>query len=213
MQQTQEKKRKSDDIKDYIDKEKGKLTKEEQDIKAKFKRILKCLLYCNLCLDIPYVDMDDLLEKAKKDDEFKSMLKSFKISIQSLEKMFNAMSNNFKQLFNNTLLKISLLAEDTNKGDHEKFMTAISDLGRIEKNEVITPSSIVKKMITKLDKKDFENAKSILLVNEKQGEFFAELCKQFGKEEMVKNGEIRKKLFQHDCIKYLENGWKYGWKL
>jgi len=188
--ENQEKKRKSDDIKDYIDKEKGKLTKEEQDIKAKFKRILKCLLYCNLCLDIPYVDMDDLLEKAKKDDEFKSMLKSFKISIQSLEKMFNAMSNNFKQLFNNTLLKISLLAEDTNKGDYEKFMTAISDLGRIEKNEVITPSSIVKKMIAKLDKKDFENAKSILLVNEKQGEFFAELCKQFGKEEMVKKCKI-----------------------
>ena len=29
----------------------------------------------------------------------------------------------------------------------------------------------------------------------------------------INNGEIRKKLFQHDCIKYLENGWKYGWKL
>lgn len=29
----------------------------------------------------------------------------------------------------------------------------------------------------------------------------------------INNGEIRKKLFQQDCIKYLENGWKYGWKL
>ena len=188
LEEIEKKNNKSCGIK--INKENRKLTKEEQDIKAKFKRILKCLLYCNLCLDIPYVDMDDLLEKAKKDDEFKSMLKSFKISIHGLEKMFNAMPNNFKQLFNNTLLKISLLAEDTNKGDHEKFMTAISDLGRIEKNEVITPSSIVKKMIAKLDKKDFENAKSILLVNEKQGEFFAELCKQFGKEEMVKKCKI-----------------------
>ena len=134
--------------------------------------------------------MDDLLEKANKDDEFKSMLKSFKISIHGLEKMFNAMSNNFKQLFNNTLLKISLLAEDTNKGDYEKFMTAISDLRRIGKNEVITPSAIVKNMIAKLDKKDFKNAKSILLVNEKQGEFFTELCKQFGEEEMVKKCKI-----------------------
>ena len=45
-------------------------------------------------------------------------------------------------------------------------------------------------MIGKLNDSVYRSAKSILLVNEKQGEFFMELCNKFGKESMVKKCKI-----------------------
>ena len=61
-------------------------------------------------------------------------------------------------------------------------MNAVSGLGKMSKNEVITPPEIVDKMINKLTKEDFEKAEHILLVNEKCGEFISGIYKKFGKE-------------------------------
>ena len=169
---------------------KGKDSKAIRMTQEKFKAIVKMMMYCNLCLDNPFKDMDSLLKGAKEDVEFKSMLNDFNISVRDLSMMYDYMSVSYKMLFNQMLLRIALLSSDMKKNAPEKFATAVAGLGRLSQNEVVTPSSIVKKMIGKLNKSVYKSAKSILLVNEKHGEFFEELCNQFGKEEMAKKCKI-----------------------
>lgn len=169
---------------------KGKDSKAIRMTQEKFKAIVKMMMYCNLCLDNPFKDMDSLLKGAKSDAEFKSMLNDFNISVRDLSMMYDYMSVSYKMLFNQMLLRIALLSSDMKKNAPEKFATAVAGLGRLSQNEVVTPPTIVKKMIGKLNKSVYKSAKSILLVNEKHGEFFEELCNQFGKEEMAKKCKI-----------------------
>lgn len=169
---------------------KGKDSKAIRMTQEKFKTIVKMMMYCNLCLDVPFKDMESLLKGAKADAEFRSMLIDFNISLSDLKAMYDYMSVNNKMLFNQMLLRISMLSENMKKNDPEKFATAVAGLGRLGKDEVVTPTSIVKKMISKLNKSVYTSAKSILLVNEKHGEFFEELCNQFGKEAMAKKCKI-----------------------
>lgn len=169
---------------------KGKDSKAIRMTQEKFKAIVKMMMYCNLCLDNPFKDMDSLLKGAKSDDEFKSMLNDFNISVRDLSMLYDYMSVSYKMLFNQMLLRIALLSSDMKKNAPDKFATAVAGLGRLSQNEVVTPPAIVKKMISKLNKSVYKSAKSILLVNEKHGEFFEELCNQFGKEEMAKKCKI-----------------------
>lgn len=169
---------------------KGKDSKAITMTQEKFKTIVKMMMYCNLCLDNPFKDMDSLLKGAKSDAEFRSMLNDFNISVRDLSMMYDYMSVSYKMLFNQMLLRIALLSNDMKKNAPEKFATAVAGLGRLSQNEVVTPPAIVKKMIGKLNKSVYKSAKSILLVNEKHGEFFEELCNQFGKEEMAKKCKI-----------------------
>lgn len=169
---------------------KGKDSKAIRMTQEKFKTIVKMMMYCNLCLDVPFKDMESLLKGAKADAEFRNMLIDFNISLSDLKAMYDYMGVNNKMLFNQMLLRISMLSENMKKNDPEKFATAVAGLGRLGKDEVVTPASIVKKMIGKLNKNVYTSAKSILLVNEKHGEFFEELCNQFGKEEMAKKCKI-----------------------
>ena len=169
---------------------KGKDSKAIRMTQEKFKTIVKMMMYCNLCLDVPFKDMESLLKGAKADAEFRSMLIDFNISLSDLKAMYDYMGVNNKMLFNQMLLRISMLSENMKKNDPEKFATAVAGLGRLGKDEVVTPTSIVKKMISKLNKSVYTSAKSILLVNEKHGEFFEELCNQFGKEAMAKKCKI-----------------------
>ena len=169
---------------------KGKDSKAIRMTQEKFKTIIKMMMYCNLCLDNPFKDMESLLKGAKEDANFRDMLNDFDISLSDLKMLYDYMSVNYKMLFNQMLLRIALLSGDMKKKDSDKFATAISDLGRLGKAEVPTPNAIVKKMIAKLNKSVYKSAKSILLVNEKHAEFFEELCNQFGKEEMAKKCKI-----------------------
>ena len=169
---------------------KGKDGKAIRMTQEKFKAIVKMMMYCNLCLDVPFNDMESLLKGAKTDAEFRNMLIDFNISLSDLKAMYDYMSVNNKMLFNQMLLRISMISGNMKKNDPEKFATAVAGLGRLGKDEVVTPSSIVKKMIGKLNKSVYTSAKSILLVNEKHGEFFEELCNQFGKEAMAKKCKI-----------------------
>ena len=169
---------------------KGKDSKAIRMTQEKFKAIVKMMMYCNLCLDVPFKDMESLLKGAKLDAEFRSMLIDFNISLSDLKAMYDYMSVENKMRFNDMLLRISMLSDNMKKNDPEKFATAVAGLGRLGKDEVVTPPTIVKKMIDKLNKNVYTSAKSILLVNEKHGEFFEELCNQFGKEVMAKKCKI-----------------------
>ena len=187
-------------IKDKSDKKIITITKE------KFKAITKNLLYCNICLDEPCKDVDSIIEKSKEDKEFQKMLNNFKISVKELKKVYDLMSTNYKQAYNTLLMRMSILAQDSSEEGYEKFTKALKGLGRLGKNEVVTPPEIVEKMIDKLPKEDYEKADSILIVNDKQAEFFIGLYKKFGKKivnkcKIVASSEIGK----HLCKKMLKS--------
>ena len=110
------------------------------------------------------------------------LLEDFGIEENDVRMTWKALSASYKLAFNNMIYKIVLLAQDQSEKDFVKYMKAMSDLGRLGKSEVVTPPEIVEKMINKLDDSEYKNAKSILLVNEKQAEFFYGLYKKFGKE-------------------------------
>ena len=63
-----------------------------------------------------------------------------------------------------------------------------------------------------------ENMQNVNTLTQLRKSFNTAEYKQFQRDNnigrhWINNGVTRKKLFQLDCIKYLENGWKYGWKL
>lgn len=162
-----------------------KLSKEEKknilEAKEKFKTIIKTLLYWNLCQDHPYQEMKDIMNAAKENEEIKSSFKAFKIKYEDLVKVYEELPTRYKQAFNDIISKINILHDDTSRKSIDKFVDAVSDLGKIARNEVITPEPVVEKMINKLKKEDFEKAETILLVNEKYGEFFKYIAEHFGK--------------------------------
>lgn len=147
-------------------KDKIKVTKE------KFKTIIKNLLYCNLCLDTPYSDVDNMINDIPKNKELVNLLKDFKLNPLIISKVYTQMNTTYKNILNEIICKICILSEEIINGNPQNLATALKDLGRIDKNEVITPVSITTKMLNKLSKSDFAKATNILLVNEKCGEFF-----------------------------------------
>lgn len=180
-------------IKDKTDKKIITITKD------KFKAITKNLLYCNICLDEPCKDVDSIIDKSKEDKDFQKMLNEFKISVKELKKVYDIMSTNYKQAYNTLLMRMSILAQDSSEAGYEKFTKALKGLGRLGKNEVVTPPEIVEKMIGKLDKSNYENADSILIINDKQAEFLMGIYKKFGKKiaekcKIVPSSEIGKHL-------------------
>lgn len=164
---------------------KRKLSPEEKknirDAKDKFKTIIKTLLYWNLCQDHPYQEMKDIMNAAKENEEVKNSFKPFKIKYEDIVKVYEELPTRYKQAFNDIISKINILHDDTSRKSIDKFVDAVSDLGKIARNEVITPEPVVEKMINKLKKEDFEKAETILLVNEKYGEFFKYIAEHFGK--------------------------------
>ena len=114
--------------------------------------------YCNICLDEPCKDVDSIIEKSKEDKDFQKMLNNFKISVKELKKVYDLMSTNYKQAYNTLLMRMSILAQDSSEAGYEKFAKALKGLGRLGKNEVVTPPEIVEKMISKLDKSEIGRA-------------------------------------------------------
>ena len=165
-------------LKEYINKK----DLVEKAAKEKFKGFIKSILYCNICLDEPYIDLQAIIDNYDKDETIKILLDDFNISKQNIIDFNKNLPITYKQAVNDLLWNLTELAKDKSKNDVDKFMTAIRGLGRIDKAEVVTPPQIVKKMINKLSTEDYKNAESILLVNEKQGEFFKGLYDKFGKE-------------------------------
>ena len=150
--------------------------------KEKFISIVKGILYCNITLDNPYTDIKSMIDDSKNDDDLREALKDFKISVDDIEKVYDIMSPTYKEAFDYLLLKISYLAHEIKEKGSDALDKAMRGLDKIDKSEVVTPPEIVNKMIDKLDESDYKNAESILLVNEKSGEFFKGLIRKFGKE-------------------------------
>ena len=69
-----------------------------KETQEKFKRIMKLLLYCNLCIDEPYMDIETIINDTNS--EIHKMLRSFKIYISDLKKLYKSMSVSYQQLLN-----------------------------------------------------------------------------------------------------------------
>ena len=204
---------KKGEIKHLSDKQKEEHRKDKDSdeykiSKEKFLSFLKSLSVFNLCIDKPYTSVDDILKDAKSDINIQKRLESFKIKYEDFKNIIENISHSYKENINQILLKIHIIISDGIKnGDViEKFLGKIYDLGKFDKNEVITPDSVVDKMIGKLKNEDFTSANSILLVNEKCGEFFKAIYDKFGKKvaqkcRVVCSSEITlyimKKLLKH----------------
>lgn len=132
-----------------------------------------------------------MLKDVGHDKVLDELIENFEIDINDVKKVYNTMKPGFKAGFNAIFTRIKLFFE---KGDKslkpiDKFNKSVEGLGKVAKNEVITPDEIVDKMIAKLDDDEYLNAESILLVNEKKGEFLQGLIRKF-KPEIAKKCKI-----------------------
>ncbi len=159
-------------------------------VRKRFTTILKLILCCNLCLDDPYPSFEDMVKdlKANKNEKLKTMIEEFSVKTEYIETLYDVMPDHYRIMVDKLLLGISLVSTDGTL-DVDKFMKSISGIGRISQNEVITPQNVVKKMIEKLDDSEYISAKNILLINEKQGEFFKGLYDKF-KDDIVDKCKI-----------------------
>lgn len=166
---------------------KKEVDKEAQAIaeaaRRKFIALSKKILYLNICLDEPYDDFDKLLNDVGYNKVLDELIDNFDIDIDDVKKVYKTMKTGFKAGFNAIFTRIKLFFEkgDKNLKPIDKFNKSVEGLGKVAKNEVITPDEIVDKMIDKLDESEYKNAESILLVNEKKGEFLQGLIRKFGK--------------------------------
>lgn len=148
------------------------------------KGMIRTLLYCNICLDEPVKDMNEFFVNA---DE--NILKLFNVSINDFRIVWNKLSTAEKKNINRLLINIYELFNDKSiKDPIDRAIVAIKKLGRLDdktiKGEValvVTPESLVNKMIDKVPESKMKNAESILEVNSKYGEFLIGIYKKYGK--------------------------------
>lgn len=163
----------------------GEIKKQAKEAREKFRKLVKLLLYWNLCQDTPYQDMESIMKAVDENKELEKEFNSFGIKYDNMVELYKGMGTNFKMAFNQILTNINILSKDKSRGSKEKFLKALEGLGRIEKSEVITPEPVVEKMINKIPDEEYESAKTILLVNEKSAEFFRGLCKKFNNKKSI----------------------------
>ena len=117
-------------------------------------------------------DIEDMLQNCDK-----KVMKEFGLSEKMLKNVISKLTNKEITRLNFLLMYTKEIMKDKTING---FRNAVNNLGRINRNEVVTPDSLVKRMIEKLDKDVYEKANSILVVNDKYGEFTFGLAKKFG---------------------------------
>ena len=150
--------------------------KDLEELKNKFKNMIKTILYCNICFDKPAQDIKEFI---KLINNYQDLAKDFGLDIGVLNNVYRVLNNQEKLTINSLLYQLYVMSEDKDLSNVDKVMNSIHKLGKIDKAEVVTPPGLVDKMINKLDVNDIKNAGSILLVNEKYGEFFMGLHRKF----------------------------------
>ena len=150
--------------------------KDLEELKNKFKNMIKTILYCNICFDKPAQDIKEFIRLI---NNYQDLAKDFGLDIGVLNNVYRVLNNQEKLTINSLLYQLYVMSEDKDLSDVDKVMNSIHKLGKIDKSEVVTPPGLVDKMINKLNINDIKNAGSILLVNEKYGEFFMGLYRKF----------------------------------
>ena len=152
--------------------------KELEELKNKFKNMIKTILYCNICFDKPAQDIKEFIRLI---DNYQDLAKDFGLDIGVLNNVYRVLNNQEKLTINSLLYQLYVMSEDKDLSDMDKVMNSIHKLGKIDKAEVVTPPELVDKMLDKLGDRDM-SGKSILEVNSKYGEFLIQIYKRYGKE-------------------------------
>lgn len=156
----------------------------QKEMMDRMRGMIKTLLYCDICLDIPATDMVDFIKNADKD-----ILKAFGIDdMTQFTDIWYNLSMVAQRSINTMLMNIYELMVDQSLKPEERAINAIKKLGRLDDKDdrgsvalVVTPDELVKKMIDKVPEEKMKNAKSILEINSKYGEFLIGIYKKYGK--------------------------------
>ena len=173
-----------DSIEKNISDKKGKKKENEEleTLKKKFTTMLKSILYSCICMPTIPEDIMDYIKLVRSNSECEQIAKDFKIDIDELSDIIdNRMNVSEKMQINMLIYQLKCLLDDDKLKPIQRVSNAISKLGQLDKNEVVTGSDLVNKMLDKLGDMDM-SGKSILEVNSKYGEFLIQIYERYGKE-------------------------------
>lgn len=160
---------------------KSEQKKQLESLQKKFINMLKKILYCCICLDEVPVDIDDFISKCQNDESCKKVCDDFGIDLDDVKNSIGQFKPGEKMQVNMLIYQIGQLLNDDKLKPIQRVSNAISKLGQLDKNEVVTGSDLVNKMLDKLGDRNM-SGKSILEVNSKYGEFLIQIYERYGKE-------------------------------
>ena len=154
---------------------------ELETMKKKFTTMLKSVLYSCICMNNIPEDIMNYIELVCSDSECEQIAKDFKIDVDELSDIISRMNDVEIMQINMLIYQLKCLLDDNELKPIQRVSNAISKLGQLDKNEVVTGSDLVNKMLDKLGERDM-SGKSILEVNSKYGEFLIQIYERYGKE-------------------------------
>ena len=154
---------------------------ELETMKKKFTTMLKSVLYSCICMNNIPEDIMNYIELVCSDSECEQIAKDFKIDVDELSDIISRMNDAEIMQINMLIYQLKCLLDDKNLKPIQRVSNAISKLGQLDKNEVVTGSDLVNKMLDKLGDRDM-SGKSILEVNSKYGEFLIQIYERYGKD-------------------------------
>lgn len=154
---------------------------ELETMKKKFTTMLKSVLYSCICMNNIPEDIKDYIKLVRNNSECGQIAKDFKIDVDELSDIISHMNDAEKMQINMLIYQLKCLLDDNELKPIQRVSNAISKLGQLDKNEVVTGSDLVNKMLDKLGDRDM-SGKSILEVNSKYGEFLIQIYERYGKE-------------------------------
>lgn len=154
---------------------------ELETMKKKFTTMLKSVLYSCICMNNIPEDIMNYIELVCSDSECEQIAKDFKIDVDELSDIISRMNDAEIMQINMLIYQLKCLLDDKKLKPIQRVSNAISKLGQLDKNEVVTGSDLVNKMLDKLGDRDM-SGKSILEVNSKYGEFLIQIYDRYGKE-------------------------------
>lgn len=155
---------------------------ELETMKKKFTTMLKSILYSCICMPNIPEDIKDYIKLVRNNSECEQIAKNFKIDVDELSDIIKKRMNDAEIMQINMLIyQLKCLLDDDKLKPIQRVSNAISKLGQLDKNEVVTGSDLVNKMLDKLGDRDM-SGKSILEVNSKYGEFLIQIYERYGKE-------------------------------
>lgn len=154
---------------------------ELETMKKKFTTMLKSVLYSCICMNNIPEDIMNYIELVCSDSECEQIAKDFKIDVDELSDIISRMNDAEIMQINMLIYQLKCLLDDDKLKPIQRVSNAISKLGQLDKNEVVTGSDLVNKMLDKLGDRDM-SGKSILEVNSKYGEFLIQIYERYGKE-------------------------------
>ena len=154
---------------------------ELETMKKKFTTMLKSVLYSCICMNNIPEDIKDYIKLVRNNSECEQIAKDFKIDVDELSDIISRMNDAEIMQINMLIYQLKCLLDDDKLKPIQRVSNAISKLGQLDKNEVVTGSDLVNKMLDKLGDRDM-SGKSILEVNSKYGEFLIQIYERYGKE-------------------------------